>query len=201
MTTNINLAEFEPTDEMKFRWPGISDKTKIAMVDRPIIEVPELRKNPPGPIMIESTGERVGGYEDAFSLIRLNLVEVGDHWCYYWEDSDTLFVQTDTKPFYPTSEMIARQPSKSAVGKIAIAKTSTGIIHGVGRVVAFFPTPTYKIERPDGTQFHWRINFCHIASEDCSECKGRGYILPEPVGDFDHDLTAVVCPKCAGEDG
>ncbi len=103
--------------------------------------------------------------------------------------------------FEPTDEMKARRPGKSMVGKIAIAKTSAGIIYGVGRVVAFFPTPTYKIETPDGTQFHWRTDFCRIASENCLECKGRGFILPEPVGDFDHDLTAVFCPKCAGEDG
>jgi len=37
--------------------------------------------------------------------------------------------------------------------------------------------------------------------EDCPDCKGSGFVLPEPTGNFAHDLTAIICSRCASRKG
>lgn len=93
METNITLCKFEPTDEMNARWPGIGDKTTIEMTDARRIDVPIFKCAAKPAMMMETSPENVGEYVSYFETERLELTLVGDHWCYYWEDSDTLFVR------------------------------------------------------------------------------------------------------------
>lgn len=90
MTTNIDLAGFEPTDEMKKRWPGINDKTAVEITNARRIDVPTLVYRSETEVR---TGAREPGPMPTFSTERLDLIQVGDHLCYYRQDSDTLFVR------------------------------------------------------------------------------------------------------------
>ncbi len=90
MTTNSNLAEFEPTDEMKARWPGIGDKTTIKMTNARRIDVPTLMYRPSNVIQTDGDEPAVAPY---FALERLDLIRVGSHLCYYQDVSDALYVQ------------------------------------------------------------------------------------------------------------
>lgn len=89
------MSEFKPTPEMRERWPGISDKTTIEMTDARRIYVPIFKCALKPAIMLETSPENVGEYVSSFETERLELTLVGDHWCYYWEDSDTLFVKNE----------------------------------------------------------------------------------------------------------
>lgn len=90
MTTNTNPSEFEPTAEMRERWSEISDKTTIKMTDARRIDVPTLGYRPPTEARTET---RESGPVPTFGTERLDLIQVGDHLCYYRQDSDTLFVR------------------------------------------------------------------------------------------------------------
>ncbi len=83
------------------------------------------------------------------------------------------------------------------LGRIAIAKTGPGFIQDVGKIITYCTAATYQIERPDGTRFSWRVELCQYVVEDCPDCQGCGFVLPYPKGDFNHDLTPVVCLRCA----
>lgn len=93
METNITPFKFEPTDEMKARWPGISDKTTVVMTNAHRIDVPIFKCALKPAMMLETSPENVGEYVSYFEQKRLELTLVGDYWCYYWEDEDTLFVR------------------------------------------------------------------------------------------------------------
>ena len=84
------------------------------------------------------------------------------------------------------------------LGEIVIARTVPGSCLGIGRVIAYSSAPTFTIERPDGTRFHWAAHLCVATDPDCPECHGVGYALPEPNGAWLHDLTAIACPRCTG---
>lgn len=90
MTTNTNPSEFEPTAEMRERWSEISDKTTIKMTDARRIDVPTLGYRPPTEARTET---RESGPVPTFGTERLDLIQVGDHLCYYYQDFDTLFVR------------------------------------------------------------------------------------------------------------
>lgn len=83
------------------------------------------------------------------------------------------------------------------IGSVVIAVTTDGSVHGAGRVIGYCDEPTFIIENADGVRFSWVTRLCAPAREDCPNCHGRGYALPEPTGDFAHDLIARPCKQCA----
>lgn len=83
------------------------------------------------------------------------------------------------------------------IGKVVIAVTTQGETRGAGHVIGYCDEPTFIIENADGVRFSWVARLCAPAREDCPECQGRGYALPEPTGDFAHDLTVRPCKMCA----
>ncbi len=87
MATNIN-----PTPEMIARWPGISDKTTVVMANARRIDAPTCVYRPETDAR---TDVREAGLVPNIRLLRFTLIQVGNHWCYYWEDSDTLFVKNE----------------------------------------------------------------------------------------------------------
>lgn len=82
------------------------------------------------------------------------------------------------------------------LGKIAIARTMQKELQGVGRIIAICDAPTYIIQQRNGQKFTWRQDLCIFPDPDCPKCRGRGFVLPEPVGDWEKDLTPVYCPNC-----
>lgn len=89
MTTNTNPTEFEPTAEMRERWPEISDKTTVEMTNARRIDVPGVDDRPPLETWTDQDTSVLMPY---FDLERLELILVGDYICYYWQDQDILFV-------------------------------------------------------------------------------------------------------------
>lgn len=90
MTTNINLAEFEPTAEMMERWPEISAKTKVHPTIFSIIYITKLASIPTSEIW---TNEDEPTLKPDFSTERLKLILAGNHLCYYQKDRDVLYVR------------------------------------------------------------------------------------------------------------
>lgn len=88
--TNQMTIEFEPTLEMVERWPKISDKTTVVMTNACRIDVPTLVYRSETEVR---TGTRDLGPIPTFGTEGLDLILVGDHLCYYQQDSDTLFVR------------------------------------------------------------------------------------------------------------
>ena len=86
--TDTKIAPFEPTSEMRERWPEISDSTKIEIVSRRLVDVPSLTYK--SDVGYDDSGEKLGPIP-SFGLKRIELILVGGFWCYYYDD--ILFVQ------------------------------------------------------------------------------------------------------------
>ncbi len=86
---------------------------------------------------------------------------------------------------------------ENLIGEIVIAVTLPGEIHGAGRVIGYCDRPTFIIEDEGGVRFSWVADLCVPAKKNCPNCKGRGYALPEPIGNLLYDLTARPCEQCA----
>ncbi len=55
-----------------------------------------------------------------------------------------------------------------AVERHVIARCASGPQcgpHGAGKIVAYQSSPTYTIQRPDGTQFHWAVELCEVVDD------------------------------------
>lgn len=83
------------------------------------------------------------------------------------------------------------------IGKMVIATTGPGGAHAAGHVIGYCALPSFIIENADGVRFSWVASMCKPANDDCPSCQGRGYALPEPIGNFRYDLTAQPCEECA----
>lgn len=84
------MSYVTPTEEMRERWPEISDKTAIEMVRARLIDVPSLVYRPPLETWTDKATFVLVPY---FGLERLELISVGDHMCLYRQEHDTLFIQ------------------------------------------------------------------------------------------------------------
>lgn len=144
MTTNINLAEFEPTDEMKARWPKVSDKTTVRTIK-------DVRMGHP--------------LYDA----DVPLEKTGDYWCCYLGELDKLYVYVASDR--PECAVPLSLSPESILGRVVIAKTRMGVVQDIGEVIGYFPAPVYKIRRPDGVEFTWQVAMCHVVDEGCPECR------------------------------
>ena len=83
------------------------------------------------------------------------------------------------------------------IGEVVVAVTDPGEIYGAGRVIGYQAEPTFIIENADGVRFSWVASLCKPTRADCPNCQGRGFALPEPIGNFLYDLSARACEKCA----
>lgn len=60
---------------------------------------------------------------------------------------------------------MVRTEQESAVGHPVTAHTADGKGWGRGMVVSYTDTPSFQIERPDGSRFSWRADMCERDDE------------------------------------
>ncbi len=75
---------------MRARWPSISDETFVHPTIFSVVYITKLAGMPTTEIW---TNEDESVLMSDFSTERLELTLVGDHLCYYHQNSDTLYVR------------------------------------------------------------------------------------------------------------
>ena len=56
--------------------------------------------------------------------------------------------------------------SEEALGHHVVARCASDCApHGAGKIVGWCDAPTYLIQRPDGSQFSWRVDLCQVVDD------------------------------------
>lgn len=58
------------------------------------------------------------------------------------------------------------RPGLEVIGKIVVARTAPGAVHGIGEVISSCEAPTLGIRTADGSQFDWRADLCEEATNE-----------------------------------